>query len=194
MIIAVDADNAHEIGDHAYRSLGAKNLRLDCKLLGRRRLSVKRTAGAPAEIARRFDRGLCIGQSVSDCLVLDDRVNTATFLGTSKMKRKLERGAHQRDAEDANQCRSSCERRSRQREPGTFLSQEIVMWCRNVLEAELRHEMRPMTDGVDRTFEYKTRYRSFYRNDGDRCIRRRRWIGSAHNAENIGAFTVPARG
>jgi hypothetical protein len=91
-------------------------------------------------------------------------------------------------------CRSSCERRSRQREPGTFLSQEIVMWCRNVLEAELRHEMRPMTDGVDRTFEYKTRCRSFYRNDGDRCIRRRRRIGSAHNAENIGAFTVPARG
>src|SRR5882724_6272821 len=49
MIIAVDADHAHEIGDHAYRGLGAENLRLDCKLLSGRRLTVKRTAGAPAE-------------------------------------------------------------------------------------------------------------------------------------------------
>src|SRR5712664_4196267 len=105
------------------------------------------------------------------------------------MKRKLERGA-----EDANECRGTRERRSRQREPRALLSDQIVAGCRDVLEAELRDEVRPMTDRVDRTFEYKARHRSFYRNDGDRSIGRRRWIGSAHNAENIGAFAVPTRG
>src|SRR6476620_2724528 len=110
------------------------------------------------------------------------------------MKRKLERGAHQRDAEDANKCRGTRERRSRQREPGALLSEQIVAGCRDVLEAELRDEMRPMTDRVDRTFEYKARYWPFYRNDGDGSIGRRRWIGSANNAENIGAFAVPTRG
>src|SRR5882724_1214740 len=194
MIIAVDADHAHEIGDHAHRGLGAENLCLDCKLFSRRRLDVKRVAGAPTEIARRFDRGLCIGQGVSDRLVLDDRVNAATLFGTSKMKRKLERSAHQRDTEDANECRGARERRSRQREPRALLSEQIVAGCRDVLEAELRNEMRPMTDRVDRTFEYKARYRPFYRNDGDRAIGWRRWIGSAHNAKNIGAFAVPTRG
>ena len=126
--------------------------------------------------------------------MLDDGVNAASLFCTSKMKRKLERGAHQRDAEDANECRGARERRSCQREPRALLPEQIVPRCRYVLEPELRDEMRPMTDGVDHTFEYKARYRSFHRNDGDRGIRRRRWIGSAHNAENIGAFAVPARG
>jgi hypothetical protein len=34
MIIAFDADHAHEIGDQAHRGFGAKYLRLDCELLG----------------------------------------------------------------------------------------------------------------------------------------------------------------
>src|SRR5207245_11808886 len=64
----------------------------------------------------------------------------------------------------------------------------------DILQAELRYEMRPVTDRVNRTFEYKTRYRSFYRNDRDCCVRRRRRIGPAHNAQNTGAFTVPTCG
>src|ERR1700756_5024349 len=36
VIIAFDADHAHEICDHAHRGLGAKDLRLDCEFLGRR--------------------------------------------------------------------------------------------------------------------------------------------------------------
>src|SRR6266700_1626025 len=126
--------------------------------------------------------------------MLDDRVNAATLFGTRKMKCKLERGAHQRDAEDANECRGARERRSRQRKSRALRSEQIVAGCRDVLETELRDEMRPMTDRVDRTFEYEARYRSLYRNDGDRCIGRRRWIGSAHYAENLGAFAVPTRG
>jgi len=51
MIIAVDANYAHEIGDHAHRGLGAKNLCLDRKLLGCRRLDVERMASAPADTA-----------------------------------------------------------------------------------------------------------------------------------------------
>src|SRR6202035_3722109 len=107
------------------------------------------------------------------------------------MKRELERGAHQRDAEDANECRGARERRNRQREPRALLSEQIVTGCRHVLEAELRDEMRPMADRVDCTFEYKACYGPFYRNDGDCGVWRRRRIGSAHNAENIAAFPVP---
>ena len=58
MIVAVDADDPHQIGDHAHCGLGAENLGLNRKLLRRGRLGVERVAGAPAEIARRFDRGL----------------------------------------------------------------------------------------------------------------------------------------
>jgi len=47
-----------------------------------------------------------------------------------------------------------------------------VVRCCDILKAELRHKMRAMTDGVDRTFEYKTGYPSFHRNDGDRRVGR----------------------
>src|ERR1700692_317284 len=104
--------------------------------------------------------------------MLDDRVNAAALFCASKIKRKLERGAHQRDAEDPNECRGGGECPSRQREPSAFLSEQIMARCRHVLETELRDEMRPMADRVDRAFEYKARYRPFYRNDGDRGIGR----------------------
>src|SRR5882724_4643212 len=120
--------------------------------------------------------------------MLDDRVNAAAPFGARKMKRELERRTHQRDAEDADESSGARERRCRQRKPRALLSEQIVARCRDVLEAELRHEVRSMTDRVNCTFEYQARYRSFYRNNGDRCVRRRRWIGSAHNAQNIGAF------
>ena len=84
MIIAVDADDLHELTDHANRGLGTIDLRLDGKLSRRWRLRVERMAGAPAQIARRFDRGLGIGQGVSDRLMLDNRVNAASLLGTQK--------------------------------------------------------------------------------------------------------------
>ena len=73
------------------------------------------------------------------------------------MKRKIERRAHQRDAEDADECRGACERRSRQHEARALLSEQIVARRCDILEAELRNEMRPMTDRVNRTFEYKAR-------------------------------------
>jgi hypothetical protein len=52
------------------------------------------------------------------------------------------------------------------------LPEQIVVRCCDILKAELRHKMRAMTDGVDRTFEYKTGYPSFHRNDGDRRVGR----------------------
>src|ERR1700733_1201911 len=99
--------------------------------------------------------------------MLDDRVNAAALFRASKMKRKLERCAHQRDAEDADECSGRGECPGRQREPGAFLSEQIMARCRDVLETELWDEMRPMADRVDGAFEYKARYRPFYRNDGD---------------------------
>jgi hypothetical protein len=40
-------------------------------------LQIDRPAGAPAEIAGRFDRRLCIGEHISDSLMPDDGVNAA---------------------------------------------------------------------------------------------------------------------
>src|SRR2546430_8080511 len=126
--------------------------------------------------------------------MLDDRVNAAPLFGTRKMKRELERGTHQRNAENTHESSGARERRCRHGKPQALLSEQIVARCRDVLEAELRHEVRSMTDRVNCTFEYQARYRPFYRNNGDRRVRRRRWIGSAHNTQNIGAFTVPTCG
>src|SRR5262245_7287676 len=168
VIIAFDADDAHEIGNDAHRGLGAKDLRLDCEFLGRWRLGVERVTGAPTQVTRCFDRGFCIGQSVSDRLVLDDGVNAATLLGAGKMKRKIERRAHQRDAENTDECRGACERRRRQCEACALLSEQIMARRCDILQTELRNEMRSMTDRVNRTFEYKALHRSFHRNDGDR--------------------------
>jgi hypothetical protein len=51
MIIAVDADHPHQIGDYANRGFGATDLRLDSKFIGRWRLRVESVARTPAEIA-----------------------------------------------------------------------------------------------------------------------------------------------
>src|SRR5260370_9201918 len=113
--------------------------------------------------------------------MLDDRVHAAPLLGAGKMQRKLERRAHQRDAEDADECRGPGKCRSRQGKPRALLSQQIVARRRDILQAELRYEMRPVTDRVNRTFEYKTRYRPFYPNDRDSSVRRPRRTGPPHN-------------
>src|ERR1700722_17212696 len=106
-------------------------------------------AGAPAQIAYRFDRGLCIGQGVSDGLVLDDRVNAAALFSAGKMKHKLECRTHQRDAEDADKCGGRRERSGRQRKSRSRLSEQVVAGCRDVLETEFRNEVRAMPDCVD---------------------------------------------
>src|SRR5260370_36549901 len=110
--------------------------------------------------------------------MLDDRVHAAPLLGAGKMQRKLERRAHQRDAEDADECRGPGKCRRRQGKPRALLSQQIVARRRDILQAELRYEMSPRTDRVNRTFENKTRYRSFYRNVTQDAARRGTRIGA----------------
>src|SRR6516225_6662080 len=128
MIIAVDADDLHELTDHANRGLGAIDLRLDGKLSRRWRLGVECMAGTPAQIARRFDRGLGIGQGVSDRLMLDNWVNAASLLGTRKFKREVERSAHQRDTQNADQRSGTREGGRPQRETAALLSEQIMLW------------------------------------------------------------------
>src|SRR6202035_2590139 len=80
MVIAVDADDEHQIGDHTNRRLRAVDLGLYRKFVGGGRLRVNSMACAPAQISRRFDRHLRIGQRVSDRLMIDDRMNAAAPL------------------------------------------------------------------------------------------------------------------
>src|SRR5580704_18916727 len=105
-------------------------------------------AGAPAQKTRRFDRGLCVGQSVSDRLMLDDRVNATALFGAGKMQGEVERRAHQCDAEDADKCRGRSKGASRQRKPRTLLSEQIVVRRLHILQTELRYEVRPVADRV----------------------------------------------
>src|SRR5215469_5992038 len=125
MIIAVDADDPHELADDADRGFGTIDLRLDGKLSGRRRLRIERVAGPPAQAAHSFYRGLGIGEGVSDRLMLDNRVNAAALLGTRKMKREVECSAHQRDTKNADKCSGSRERSRRQRETAALLAKKI---------------------------------------------------------------------
>src|SRR6266852_6718144 len=77
MVIAFDADDAHQIGDHTNCRLRAVDLGLYRKLVGGGRLRVDSMACAPGQISRRFDRRLRVGQCISHRLMLDDRMNAA---------------------------------------------------------------------------------------------------------------------
>jgi hypothetical protein len=86
MVIAVDADDAHQIGDHTNRRLRAVDLGLYRKFVGRGRLRIDSVAGAPTQISRRFDRHLRVCQCVSDRLMLDDRMNAAAPFGPGEVQ------------------------------------------------------------------------------------------------------------
>src|SRR5262249_27366171 len=153
VIVAVDADDTHQVGDHANRGLGAIYLGLNGEFVSRRGLAVDRMACAPAQIAGGFDRGLGVGERVADRLVLEDRMNAAATLSPRKMQCEVECCPHQRDAKDSNQGCGSGKARRRQRKTLAPASEQIVLRSRNVLETELRHQVGTMTDRIDRTLE-----------------------------------------
>src|SRR6516165_2531925 len=78
MIVAVDADHAHQINDDTHRRLGAVDFGLDGKFISGGRLRVYGVACAPAQIPRRFDRDFCIGKRIAYSLMLDNRMNAST--------------------------------------------------------------------------------------------------------------------
>src|SRR6202040_4388634 len=90
MVIAVGADDAHQIGDHTNRRLRAVDLGLYRKFVGGGRLRVYCVARAPTQISRRFDRHLRVGQSVSDRLMLDDRMNAAAPFSPGEVQSEVE--------------------------------------------------------------------------------------------------------
>src|SRR5580704_759982 len=89
MVIAVDADDEHQIGDHTNRRLRAVDLGLYRKLVGGGRLCIDCVAGAPAQISRRCDRSLRVGQSISHRLMLDDRMDAAAPFGPGEVQSEV---------------------------------------------------------------------------------------------------------
>src|SRR5258708_39438664 len=73
MVIAVGADDGHQIGDHTNRRLREVDLGLYRKFVGGGRLRVERVARGPAQISRRFPPRLRLRQSVSHRLMPDAR-------------------------------------------------------------------------------------------------------------------------
>src|SRR3984893_9729723 len=165
MVIAVGADDEHQIDDHTNRRLRAVDLGLYRKFVGGGRLRVDCVARAPAQISRRFDRRLRVGQSVSDRLMLDDRMNAAASFGPGEVESDVERRAQQRHAENTDQRRGAGKAGSCKREAAAFIPEKMVPRRRNVLETELRREMRAVTHGLDGALEDDAGCGAFDRDD-----------------------------
>src|SRR6202035_4934620 len=149
MVVAVDAYDAHQIGDDTNCRLRAVDLGLYRKLVGGGRLRVDSVARAPAQIPRRFDRRLRVGQCISYRLMLDDRMNAAAPFGPGEVQSEVERRAHQGHAKNSDQRRGAGKAGGRQGEAAAFLPDKIVPRGRNVLETELPGEMPAVTHGLD---------------------------------------------
>jgi len=79
--------------------------------------------------------------------MLDDRINAAAPFGPGEVQCEVERRAHQGHAKNSDQRRGAGKAGGRQGEAAAFLPEKIVPWRRNVLETELRREMRAVTHG-----------------------------------------------
>src|SRR5258708_35405460 len=126
--------------------------------------------------------------------MLDDRMIPAAPYEPSEVQRKAEGRPHECHAENSDQCRRAGKAGGGQSETVTFLTEQIVSWCRDILETEQRREMRTVTHGINCALEDDTWSRSFNHNDRNGFVRRGVGVGSAHNAQNIRSFTSPPPG
>src|SRR5260370_37348341 len=121
--------------------------------------------------------------------MLDDRMNAAAPFDPSEVQRKAEGRPHECHAENSDQCRRAGKAGGGQSETVTFLTEQIVSWCRDILETEQRREMRTVTHGINCALEDDTWSRSFNHNDGDGFVRRGASVGLGHNSPNRRCMT-----
>jgi hypothetical protein len=81
-------------------------------------------------------------------------VNAAAPFGSGEVQREVERRAHQGDTENADQGSGAGEGGRSQCEAAALLPEQIVPRRRDILEGELRHQMRAVADRVDCTLEH----------------------------------------
>src|SRR5580700_4489897 len=155
MIVALYSDDPHEIRQYAYSRLRTKDLCLDCQLLGRARLQIDCPAGAPADAAGRFNCHLCIRQRVSNRLMLDDGMNTASPFVACEAERELKRCPHQCHRENSDQRGRASEASRGQGQTAAETPQYVITWYANPFESELRQEMGAVPHRIDRAFEDK---------------------------------------
>ena len=114
--------------------------------------------------------------------MLDDRMNAAAPFGAGEVQGEVECRPHQRHAENTDQRRGAGKAGGRQGEAAAFLPKKIVPRRRNVLETELRREMRAVTHGLDCSLEDDAGCRAFDRDDGNRFLGWSVGRGPAHHA------------
>ncbi len=114
--------------------------------------------------------------------MLDDRMDAAASFGTCKVQRELECRPHERNSENSNQRSGSGKTGRSQREAATLLPKQIVSRCMDILETELRREVRAVAYGINCPLKDDAGRRSFDGYDGNRLVGRSAGVGSAHDA------------
>jgi hypothetical protein len=74
--------------------------------------------------------------------MLDDRMNAAAPFDPSEVQRKVEGRPHECHTENSDQRRRAGKAGGGQSEADTFLTEQIVSWRRDILEAKQRCEVR----------------------------------------------------
>ena len=124
-IVALYANDAHQVGYHADRHLRPEDLGLNRKFTRGGRLLVDGVTRPPGETARRLYDCLRIRQGEPNGLVFDDRMKSSAPLGSGEMQREVKRGPHQSDAENPHQRRGACETGCGQGEAAALLADQI---------------------------------------------------------------------
>src|SRR5260370_33398306 len=114
--------------------------------------------------------------------MLDDRMNAAAPFDPSEVQRKAEGRPHECHAENSDQCRRAGKAGGGQSETVTFLTEQIVSWRRDILEAKQRREVRAVPYRIDCAFEDDPAIRPFNPNDRNGLLLRGLGVGSATNA------------
>src|SRR5260370_33307897 len=104
--------------------------------------------------------------------MLNDRMDTAASFGAGEVQRELERRQHECNSENSNQRGGSSKTGCSQREAATLLPEQIVSRRRDILETELRREVRAVAHGINCALKDDPGRGSFNHYDRNRLVGR----------------------
>src|SRR5215831_11081353 len=123
--------------------------------------------------------------------MLDDRMNDAAPFSLREVQSEVERRPHQCYAQYTDQCRGAGKAGGHQGEAAALLPEKIVPRRRNVLETELRREMRAVSHGFDCALDDNTGCRAFDCDDRNPFLGWSVGYGPAHHTQDIRTLTIP---
>src|SRR6202161_4365289 len=113
--------------------------------------------------------------------MLDDGMNTASPFAAREAQREFKRRPHQRHGENSDQSGCAGEAGSSEGQTTAKAAQDVFSADADLLEAELRQEVRTVPHRVDCTLEDKARCGALYNHDRNTPFGRGVRIGSAEH-------------